>query len=172
MNNPAVAPTHLVSSEHGQLLQLYGIFMTLWSVLETVIQAAIMKELGVSAAKTVIITGKLQFHPRAQLLANLLKYNSQSNEEAISLLNKMEGFAHRNTIVHGLMIVGQSDRLTFVKYDGGASTKRSFTPSDMKKHIQALSDRVERLQALLNVSDADAQLIGDATLTFVKTAKK
>ncbi|MDF3175060.1 hypothetical protein P3C22_24065 [Pseudomonas sp. ER28] len=172
MNNPAVAPTPKISGEHGKLFQYYGLFMTLWSVLESVIQAAIMKELAVSATKAVIITGKLQFNPRAQLLANLLKHSSKPNLEAIALLNKMESFAHRNTIVHGMMVIGRSDRLTFVKYDGGASMSRSFTPSDMEKHLEALSDRVERLQALLSVTDADIQLIGDATMAFVKAAKK
>lgn len=160
------------SSEQAKLLQMYGLFMATWSVLESVIQAAIMKELEVSPTKAVIITGKLQFNPRAQLLISLLKLREQPNQEAIKLLNKMEGFAHRNTIVHGLMVIGESDKLTFVKYEGGASMKQTFTPSDMLKHLEALGDRVIKLQNELDVRDSDIQLIGDATMKFVKATKK
>lgn len=168
MNNPAAVHTYQLSDDHSKLLQLYGIFMCTWSTLESVLQAAIMKELGVSATKTVIITGKMQFNPRAQLLANLLKHSDHPNKEAITLLNKMEGFAHRNTIVHGLMVVGEADKLTFVKYDGGASLKQTFTPIDMLKHIAGLNDRIIKLQGLLEVTESDLQLIGNATLGFVK----
>lgn len=168
MTNLKVDSTYNFSDDHSKLLHLYGIFMCAWSALESVLQAAIMKELDVSATKAVIITGKMQFNPRAQLLANLLKHSEHPNKEAITLINKMEGFAHRNTIVHGLMVVGEPDKLTFVKYDGGASLKQTFTPTDLLKHVRGLNDRIIKLQALLDVSESDLESIGSATLSFVK----
>jgi hypothetical protein len=145
--------------------------MVAWSVLETVIQTAIMKELGITPAKAVITTGKLQFQPRVQLLINLLKLKDTPDRDAIKLLQKTEGFAHRNTIVHGIIIIGDPSKLTFIKYDGGASIKQIFTPETMEKHILGLNERTEKLQELLNVSDEEIQLIGDATLNFSKNLK-
>jgi hypothetical protein len=168
INAPPTTPD--VSAEHRKLLGYYGLFMVTWSLLESVIQAAIMKELGLSPAKAVIITGKLQFHPRVQLLIGLLKDNVQPNGKAIKIAQKIESFAHRNTIVHGLVVVGDPNKLSFLKYDGGATVKQSFTSETMDKHITGLSERTKKLQDLLYVTDADIQLIGDATQRFIKSS--
>jgi hypothetical protein len=157
-----------VSPQQSELIQKYGLFMVAWSVLESVIQAAIMKELGIEPEKSVIVTGKLQFYPRVQLLCSLLKLKGDTHKEAIKLLNKIEGAAHRNTLVHGLVIVGDPERFTFVKYDGGASVKQSFTPYDMHQNIMDLSEKTNNLQDLLNISQGDIQLIGEATLAACK----
>jgi hypothetical protein len=146
--------------------------MVAWSVLESVIQTAIRKELGITPVKAVITTGKMQFQPRVQLLINLLKQSPTPDKEAISLLQKMEGFAHRNTIVHGLVVIGEPDKLTFLKYDGGASIRQSFTVESMMKHISGLTERTEKIQLLLNVSNQEIQEIGDATLELFKKSKK
>jgi len=151
---------------HTAIIQTYGLFMVAWSVIESVIQTAIMKQLGIDATRAVVITGKMQFNPRVQLLCGLLKLEGDKYEEAIKLLNKTEGFAHRNVLVHGNIIVGMPGQLTFVKYDGGNSAKRSFTFDDMHKHVTALTDRTNKLQSLLDVSDADMQKIVDATLAM------
>jgi hypothetical protein len=153
---------------HSEVIRMYGLFMIAWSVLEAVIQTAIMKELELAPEKTIMITGKMQFHPRLQLLCPLLKLHGQKHKQAIELLNKFESFAHRNTIVHGLVIVGVPDQLTFVKYDGGASASRSFTSAELTKHVVGLNDRVETLQKLLDISNADMQQIIDATLAGCK----
>ncbi|HEX8591760.1 MAG TPA: hypothetical protein VF682_00530 [Pseudomonas sp.] len=160
-----------VSNAQQKVIHYYGLFMVAWSALESVIQAAIMKELSVSPTKAVIITGKLQFQPRIQLLIGLLKQSTPQNLEAIKVIQKMEGFAHRNTIVHGLIIVGKPEQLTFIKYDGGASVSRSFTPDDMEKHITGLMDRSLNIQHLLGIADTDIQQIGDATLALTKNQK-
>jgi hypothetical protein len=114
----------------------------------------------------------MQFQPRVQLLINLLKQSPTPDKEAISLLQKMEGFAHRNTIVHGLVVIGEPDKLTFLKYDGGASIRQSFTVESMMKHISGLTERTEKIQLLLNVSNQEIQEIGDATLELFKKSKK
>jgi hypothetical protein len=141
--------------------------MVTWSIVETVVQAAIMKNLAIGATDAVIVTGKLQFTPRVQLLCALLKREGDTHKEAIKLLQKTEGFAQRNTMVHGNIVVGVPGVLTFIKYDGGASTKQSFSAEGMTKHILALNTRIETLQGLLNITNADMQLIGDATLALI-----
>jgi len=172
MTTTSLNPTAEISSAHRTLISYYGLFMVAWSTLESLLQTAIMKELNISPTNAVIITGKLQFQPRAQLLINLLKENPSCDKEAIRLIQKMEGFAHRNTIVHGLIVVGDPERLTFVKYDGGGSVKQSFTPEIMAKHIMGLNERTEKLQGLLGILDSDLQLIGGATLRFANSKKQ
>lgn len=161
LSNPA-------PSRHAEVFRMYGLFMVTWSVLESVIQAAVMKELALTPEKTIITTGKMQFHQRLTLLCPLLKLHGPKHKEAIELLNKFESFAHRNTIVHGLVIVGVPDQLTFVKYDGGATKSRSFTSSELLNHVMGLNTRIMKLQKLLNISDGDIQQLADATLARCK----
>lgn len=160
--------SHLSDHEIGnKLLLSYGLFMATWSNLETVIQAALMKELGLNAKKTVVVTGKMQFNPRLQILISLLKIDDPDNEvnsEVIKILNKTEGYAQRNVLVHGVIIVSDPRRLTFVKFEGGGSVKKSFTLGDFIKHVNGLNNRIIKIQQLLKVSDSDVSMIGDATL--------
>ncbi|WP_124664133.1 hypothetical protein [Burkholderia sp. Bp8998] len=153
--------------QHTDVVFWYGMFMVTWSIVDSVVQTAIMKNLGIGATDAVILTGKMQFNPRVQLLCALLKREGDTHKDAIKLLNKTEGFAQRNTLVHGNIIVGVPGVLTFVKYDGGASTKQSFSADDMLKHVHALNTRIVTLQQLLKIADADMQLIVDATLAMV-----
>ncbi|TBU79352.1 hypothetical protein DNK06_13155 [Pseudomonas daroniae] len=171
MTNISPQALNKSSPEHTRIIHLYGLFMITWSILESVVQAAIMKQLGGSPTKAVITTGKLQFHPRIQLLISLMKHNNNTrDEEAIKLLNKMEGFAHRNTIVHGLVIVGDPQKITFLKCDGAVSISQNFTAENMTKHVLGLNERIEKLKNLLDVSDADTQLIADAALSLAKNS--
>jgi hypothetical protein len=165
---PQFAGQTVPQSSHTSVIFFYGMFMVAWSVAEGVVQAAIMKNLRVEPSDAVVVTGKMQFNPRVQLLCALLKREGDKYKEAIKLLNKTEGSAQRNTLVHGHIIVGVPDQLTFVKYDGGASVKQTFTSEDMKKHVEALNDWVVNLKNLLQITDADCQLICDATLGMVK----
>jgi hypothetical protein len=153
--------------QHKDVTFWYGMFMITWSIVDSVVQAAIMKNLGIAASDAVILTGKMQFNPRVQLLCALLKREGDTHKDAIKLLNKTEGFSQRNTLVHGNIIVGVPDVLTFVKYDGGASTRQSFSADNMLKHVSALNNRIVTLQQLLKITDADMQLIVDATLAMV-----
>ncbi|MEC3767505.1 hypothetical protein [Cupriavidus sp. SS-3] len=151
---------------HTEAIHAYGVFMVAWAVLESVVQAAIMKYLVIDATKAVIVTGKLQFNPRVQLLRGLLKLHGDAHKETGKLLNSIEGFAQRNTLVHGNIIVGVPGELTFIKYDGGNSVKQSFTAESLLGHVTELNGRTETLQRLLQVTDEEVHQIGQATLAL------
>lgn len=150
----------------------YGVFMMSWAVMEGVIQAGIRKELGISAIKTVIITGKMQFNPRAQLLIGLLKLHGDKHKEAITLLNKIEGFAKRNSIVHGMIGMTRDGKISFSKYDGGASTVHIFNRDDIANLATGIAERTIRLRDLLELTDQDSQEISNATVDFARSLKK
>jgi hypothetical protein len=140
--------------------------MITWSIIESVLQAGIMKQLNIDARKTVIVTANQQFYPRMQMLCKLLKIEGDRNKEAISILNKIEGYAKRNSLVHGLIIVGVPGELTFVKHDGNTSSRETFNSSDFLVHITGLTNRINRVQELLGISDQDIQRIVDAAMVI------
>jgi hypothetical protein len=157
------------SQAQRSLIESYGLFMSTWSILENVIQAAVKKELNLDAKKTVIVTGKLQFNPRLQILISLLKLKGESGE-VIKLLSKIESYAQRNVLVHGIIIVNNPQCLTFAKFDGGASIKRTFYAADFVKHNLGLANHIEKIQNLLNIDDSDLNVIGQATLDLASSS--
>lgn len=145
------------SNAQMDLFSLYGLFMTSWSVLDHLVQTAIWKELGVSIEKASCVTAKLQFYPRAQLLRNLLKLHGDKHKQAMAILEKVEGFAQRNTLVHGQIIVGDPSALTFVKSDGGSVVLKKFGVEQLRTHIFNLNSRTDNLQELLGVTHDEMQ---------------
>lgn len=171
---PAANPPERSPSEfpHFNNIYLFGVFMTGWSVLESVIQAGIMKQLGVDARKAVVVTGKLQFGQRVQLLVGLLKEKGTFDQAAVKTLTALEKLGKRNIIVHGTIDVGTPGVLTFIKYDGGASERKSFSVEEMKSHIVNLTQKTDELMHMLNVDVSDIHQIGEATLSFAEPRKK
>jgi hypothetical protein len=159
----------MMPATHAQVIHLYGVFMVAWSVLEGVIQTAIMKELQISPQKAIIVTAGMQFRQRVAVLCSLLKLSSPDRDAAVALLRKIEKKGKRNMLVHGHIIVGVPGQLTFVKSSASEDTglrtnKASFTAAELKRHILELKQESENLQTLLQVSDADIQQLVDTSL--------
>ena len=162
---------HQVSEFQSQaaVRQLYGLFMITWSVLESAIQTAIVRELGAGVPKGVAVTAGMQFRQRISVLSGLLRLNCASHSEAVALLSRIEGKAKRNLLVHGHVIVGVPGQLTFVKASlnethGLRAKKARFTEAQLQHHIVELNDEIKRLQLLLNLSDEAMQSVADESL--------
>ena len=69
-----------ISMSHNAVTEAYGLFMISWSVLETTIEAAIMKQLQLDSQRTLIITTSMQFRQRVNILCSLLELNDPNNE--------------------------------------------------------------------------------------------
>ena len=85
------------------------------------------------------------------------------------MLSKLENGARRNALVHGQIIVGVPGQLTFVKCtvsdDAGYKARKiAFTAAELEKHIQQVTEKTNRLQALLGITYQDAQQLADAAL--------
>lgn len=161
---------NIPQTAHSEAIYYYGCFMIAWSVADTVIQAATMNKLETGAEAAVKDTAGKTFHPRVERLRKLLEQEGDTHKEAIELLQKFQKLAHRNTLAHGNIIVGVPGQLTFINYGKGGLEKQTFTAADLKKHIGELNDRTIELQSLLQVTDADMQLVGDATLGLAAQA--
>ncbi|WP_242111780.1 hypothetical protein [Luteimonas aquatica] len=153
-----------MAEDRSFVLQAYGLFMVAWSVLETVVEAAIMKELLIGPERSLIVTSSMQFRQRVSVLSSLLKLRDPQPSEALRLLRKIEKIAKRNAIVHGHIVVGVPGQLTFVKssaVDGYSAKHFTFTAQDLAGHTGRLADETKKLQNLMSVSDADIQTLAD-----------
>lgn len=152
-----------ISMSHNAVTEAYGLFMISWSVLETTIEAAIMKQLQLDSQRTLIITTSMQFRQRVNILCSLLELNDPNNEnykDAIKLLKKIERDAKRNMLVHGHIIVGVPGELTFVKsniVDGYNANRATFNQRQLLEHITRITNKTDQLSGLLGVTDVDMQ---------------
>lgn len=149
---------------HNEIVHQYGTFMVAWSVLETVIEAAIMKQLQIDAPRTLIITTSMQFRQRINVLCALLEMSESGHDATIKLLRKIEKDSKRNMLVHGHIVVGVPGQLTFVKSniaDGYIAKRVTFTASELRLHLLRLTEKTELLQTHLGISNDDIQSIGN-----------
>jgi len=144
--------------------------MIMWATLESIVLAGIMKELGGDAKKTVEETAKTTFAPRVRKLVSLLKRHGNAHKDAIDLLNGLISFSQRNNIVHGMVIVGVPDQLTFVNHVGSHSVRVSFTSAELESHLLAVNAKTDELKGLLGLTDEDAQKVCDAMLAAAAPA--
>ena len=153
---------------HALVIAQYGLFMVAWSVLDSVVQAALGKELRLDATRTHIVTTGMQFRQRVTVLCGLLRLHGLEHTEALKLLQRVEKNAKRNMLVHGHIIVGVPGQLRFVKTsaleDGLSAKSVSFTAESLQKHVMLITATTQRLQSLLGVSDADIQALADEAI--------
>ena len=141
---------------HTQVIHAYGTFMVSWSVLESVLEVAIMKQLKISELQAAIVTSSLGFRARSTILSSLLNLHGDEYSEAVKVLNKITQNAKRNTFVHGHIFVGEQEKLTFVKADVNQKyrAKRvTLTAVELYLHVLEINSSVAVLQKLLAISD-------------------
>lgn len=149
---------------HAEVLHAYGTFMVAWSVLDTAIEAAIMKQLKIDPQRALILTTSMQFRQRVSILCALLELSEKDHSATIKLLKKIEKDAKRNMLVHGHIVVGVPGHLTFVKSniaDGYSANRATFSAKNLAGHIMRLSEKTNQLQSLLGVTDEDMQLLAN-----------
>jgi hypothetical protein len=148
---------------HTEVLKAYGLFMVTWSVLESLLEVAIKKQLGITEVQTAIVTSSLGFRARSSILSSLLALDGAKQNGAISLLNKISEDAKRNTLVHGHIFVGEEEKLTFVKADISKryrAKRASFTSSALLRHVQTINSDIANLQTLLRITDQELDSFG------------
>jgi hypothetical protein len=145
------------SDEMLVTLAAYGLFMLNWSLLETVIEVAIMKRLELHPLEGNIVTSGLNFQARSSILRSLLSLDeSKESKEARQLINTIVTEANRNAIIHGQVFVAGHHHLRFIhrKTADVISAKCIEVDADsMQKRASILRDNITRLQSLLSVSD-------------------
>jgi hypothetical protein len=145
-------------------LAAYGLFMLNWSLLETVLEVAIMKRLELHPLEGTIVTASLGFQSRASILRSFLALDTtQESKDAIKEINTATQEANRNTIIHG-QVFAEGETLSFVhrRVDQGLTAKRVIVDStSMLQRASRLKESVIRIQSLLSISDDDLHEFGN-----------
>jgi hypothetical protein len=153
-----------IPDEMIMTLASYGLFMLNWSLLETVLEVAIAKRVGLHSLEGNIITASLGFQARASILRSFLALDSSpESKDAIKVINAATQEANRNIIIHG-QVFAEGETLSFVhrKVDQGLTAKRVTVDStSMLQRASRLKDSVVRLQSLLSISDDDLHEFGN-----------
>jgi hypothetical protein len=117
----------------------FGIFYSLWLILEATIECAIGRFLDLPHRKTHILMAGMEFGRKASLLRILLDDSDHPDREKIrNLLVKIQNEAKRNIFTHSLL-KSEVDNVTFVhrKVQNGKFTVTStkFSPDEFNKHV-------------------------------------
>lgn len=145
---------------NSEAFRALGVFMIAWSGLETVIEVAIKKQLGVDDQVGEITTSSLGFMSKSNILTSLLQLQAPKHDKAIKLLSQITGDAKRNAIVHGRVFMDSQGKITFVKsiVNTKYRAKRiSFAPEELDSHAIKLNSRTAQLQQLLDISEAELE---------------
>jgi hypothetical protein len=141
----------------------YGLFMLNWSLLESVIEVAIMKRVELHPLEGTIITASLGFQARSNILKSFLALDtSEQSKEAIKVLTAAADDANRNMIIHG-QVFPEGDSLTFVfrKVGHKLTAKKITLDSDsMREKASRLREHIVKLQSLLSISDDEMHEFG------------
>jgi 2-keto-3-deoxy-galactonokinase len=144
------------SDEMVVTLAAYGLFMVNWSLLETIIEVAIMKRLELNPLEGNIVTSSLSFQARSSILRSLLELDeSKEAREAKTLIGTIVKEANRNAIIHGQVFVAGSHHLRFIyrKTDDSLSAKCIEVDCDsMQKRATSLRQNIVRLQVCIDVA--------------------
>src|ERR1700730_2277095 len=94
-------------------LALYGLFLSSWSMFETLMEVLIMRQLGLQPRETSIICAPLGPGAKRNLLVSLLNREPDKYKQAIGLINEAIKIAQRNSFAHGFFRV-DLDAATFL----------------------------------------------------------
>jgi hypothetical protein len=156
-------PTDVVDELMITTLAGYGLFMLNWSLLETVIEVAIMKRLELHPLEGTIVTASLGFQARASILKSFLALDtSDQSKEAIKVITAATDDANRNWIIHG-QVFAEGETLTFVYRKVGhtlTAKKITLNADSMREKASRLRQHIVQLQSLLSISDGDLHEFG------------
>lgn len=150
----------------------YGLFMVTWSVFETILDVTIAREAGLKPPQSIIVTSGLGFERKASIARSLLALHKPQNEKAISLINKITQEASRNSLVHGIVFVGQN-AIEFIKCDTDQSLKvksKKFKDDELASLVASICGMIDQLQIELSVSNEDLAKYGDSLKSLVTKA--
>jgi hypothetical protein len=142
-----LAPSGRWEMPNEALTQALGQFIMAWSLVESTIEVAICKQLGLAPLESSIITAGLMFKARATILQSLLKRSPRKNAKAIEIIQEIQDVDDRNDILHSI-IGGSKNTIWFNR----RKTQRKFS-SKIEFY-----DRERLLLACLKCSDLAGQL--------------
>jgi hypothetical protein len=100
----------------GFLFSVYGLFLSLWSIFDLLVEILIVRELKIGAQETSIICGGLMFGPKISILYSLLSRHEGADTIGLSLLHNCQETANRNSFAHGFFFDNKNkDELSLIR---------------------------------------------------------
>lgn len=161
----AKAPSGEWKPQSPDVERALGRFIIAWSLVESIIEVGIAKQLGIGPHESSMITGTMMFQPKANLLLALLMRDKEKNKSAIKQIKKAQGIPHRNTIMHS--VIGGAEWIIWFnrrRNDGGfTSTIEKYTFQRLNFETSNISQVATDLQLAMSIS-------ADEYIGFFQTA--
>ena len=137
-----------------EITSALGQFIMAWSLVESTIEVAIGKELGLKALESSVVTAGMQFMGRSSTLLSLLKLHPLKHAKAIEIVNKMQEIGDRNDILHS--VIGGSQNLIWFNR---RTTRKKFA-SRIENY-----DRKRLLEVTVKCADLSTELMRNLGIT-------
>lgn len=134
-----------------------GYFVLGWSAIESTIEVAIAKQLGLSPVDSSIATASLGFKSRSEILMSLLNRDPKANRAAIEALKEIKKIEDRNDILHSV-IGGSENLIWFNRRTTGATLKSRIERYDRERLMNVTlrcSDLATALGKALGITGSD-----------------
>ena len=158
--------------------QAYGRYLVTWDRLNAVLDAAIIKETGLTPAHGVLLVGSLTYKSRLGVLRSLLGMAVGAKADAIPLLTEIAQDSKRQPMVQGVAADGPAGSLSFTRHDLsvrlGASVV-TYQSDEIETSAEELATDIDAIQQALGITEADLaqiQHVVAATLTKRKKDKE
>lgn len=150
-----------VNRDNDQLMHMLGSFVLIWSTFESIIDAAIVKRLGITRIKGAIVVSDLGILARVGILKSLLNLQTDKQQAALTTIDKIQEEAKRNTLMHATIHLS-GGTLEFIKLETKTRLKAKlieYDPEEFAKRINKISDLIDDLRDQLGVSERDRMSI-------------
>ncbi len=153
----------------------YGRYLVTWNSLQPVLDAAIVREIGVSATQGAIVVGALNAKSRLTVLRGLLASAGGEKADVVPLLSEINQEGKKQPMVQGSPSAGATNSLLFTRPDVAgrlAASTAEYTAEEMDEMADALADKVEALTAALAVTPAELAALKSAAEETVGRRRK
>jgi hypothetical protein len=153
--------------ENAKLILDLGRFTIVWSIFDTILDAAIMKLLRLSANEAAIVTCSLSNSSKVSIVRSLL-HHQNPNHPAIAKLSTLVTEAGRNAVMHGSVLIGDAS-MSFLKMDVSnklTAKSKDFAHAELSAKVGDMAKQCDEIQALLGISEAERASIPQIAKTL------
>lgn len=150
-----------VTPANSYLISTLGTFVVAWSVLDLLIDAAIIKQLNLDPKRGAIVTCGLGFEAKVGMLSSLLHLSDPEYADVIRAIDEIKTQARRNVLLHGYISIGDA-ALEFTKMDAKSKlTVRSVkhAPEHFNEVLGIICRKTDYVADRLGITLADREAI-------------
>ena len=152
---------------------LVGTFFGAWNLIECTVDFGIGKLLKTTHEQTHLLTAGMQMGRKITLLRSLAARgpDSKNKENILAALKVLQGEMKRDVIAHSYL-AWDREKVTFIeRVPNGKFTaiEHPFTLASFHAHVRTLTNNGGKLQAALEMEDADFESFAKAALKINKS---